>query len=237
VNDNAAYDTIACMSGIEINELVRSRRKTIALIVQPDGRLLVRAPLRTNRKIIDAFVASKADWIEKTRQIQQKKHRNVIKQSFSEGGLFWYLGQQYALKVVSAQRPSLQFQLGFSIDQKSLPQAKNLFEKWYRDQARLYLTERVNYFAQANNFQYKKIRIGSARTRWGSCSSNGTLSFPWRLIMTPPEIVDYVVLHELAHTFQHNHSQKFWSMVEGMLPDYKNKRKWLKQNSYLFHWE
>lgn len=225
------------MSGIAIDEVVRSRRKTIALVVQSDGRLVVRAPLRTSQKIIDAFVTSKADWIEKSRQSQVARRKFFPKRHFSPGELFWYLGKQYPLTLVASQRPALQFHLAFELDEKSAVQAKKRFEQWYREQARLYLTERVQYFAHLYNFQYKPVKITSARTRWGSCSARGTLSFAWRLIMAPPEIIDYVVLHELAHTVQHNHGQQFWSLVQSMQPDYAAKRKWLKQNGHLFHWD
>jgi len=225
------------MSAILIDELVRSRRKTIALVVHPDGRLVVRAPLRTSQKIIEAFVASKTDWIEKTRQSQAARRKFFPKRHFGEGGIFWYLGQQYPLKVVKAQRPAFQFQLGFTLQEKDLPHARKLFERWYREQAHIYLAERVIYFAHLYSFQYKNIRISSARTRWGSCSARGTLSFTWRLIMSPPEIIDYVVIHELAHTVHHNHSPDFWGLVGSILPDYAEKRKWLKHNSHLFHWD
>jgi predicted metal-dependent hydrolase len=120
---------------------------------------------------------------------------------------------------------------------RSAPLAKKRFENWYREQARLFLTERLQYFSHLYNFHYSQIRITSARTRWGSCSGRGTISFTWRLVMAPPEIIDYVVLHELAHTVHHNHSPQFWNLVQSMQPDYAAKRKWLKQNSHLFHWD
>ena len=225
------------MSGISIDELVRSRRKTIALVVQPDGRLVVRAPLRTNRNLIEAFVASKADWIEKSRHKQHAKRKTLPQRRFMEGEHFWYLGQQYQLRMVQKQRSALQFDLAFTLAENALPQARKHFEGWYREQARLYLTERVQYYAQIFNFKYRQVKITSARTRWGSCSSCGTLSFSWRLIMAPPEIIDYVVLHELAHTLQPNHSQQFWVLVQSLLPDYVDKRRWLKQHSQQFHWD
>ncbi len=225
------------MKGITIDEVVRSRRKTLALVVQPDGRLVVRAPLRTSQKIIEAFVSSKSDWIEKSRQSQQARRKFFPKRHFSPGEFFWYLGKQYPLELVRPQRPALQFHLSFDLDERYAPQAKKRFESWYREQARLFLTERVQYFANLYKFQYLQIKITSARTRWGSCSGRGTISFAWRLIMAPPEIIDYVVLHELAHTVHHNHSHEFWHLVQSMQPDYAAKRKWLKQNSHLFHWD
>ena len=121
---HADYDTIACMSAVVVDEVVRSRRKTLALVVQPNGRVVVRAPLRTSQKIIDAFIFSKRDWIEETRQIQMDKGKNYPVRQFVPGEVFWYLGQQYPLQLVRAQRPALQFKFGFSLAEKSLPQAK-----------------------------------------------------------------------------------------------------------------
>ena len=97
------------------------------------------------------------------------------------------------------------------------------------------LTERVEFFAHAQGFKVKKIRISSARTRWGSCSAKGTLSFTWRLVMAPPDVIDYVVVHELCHLKELNHSKAFWAQVEAILPDYKTRRKWLKDNGAKLH--
>ena len=220
-----------------VDEVVRSRRKTLALIVQPNGRVIVRAPLRTSQKIIDAFVSSKHEWIEKTRQTQIEKGKKYPIRNFLPGEQFWYLGKQFPLHIVGKQKPVLQFKMGFFLDQKSLPAAKKHIEGWYRDQARLYFTERINHFASLHQFDFKQIKITSARTRWGSCSGRGTISFTWRLIMAPPEIIDYVVIHELAHTVHHNHSHDFWDLVRKLLPDYASKRKWLKQNGHRFYWD
>ena len=220
-----------------IDEVVRSRRKTLALIVQTNGRVVVRAPLRTSQKIIDAFVSSKHEWIEKTRVIQLERGKKYPIRHFISGEQFWYLGKQYPLHIVEKQKPALQFKLGFLLDQKSLPLAKKRFVDWYRDQARLYLSERVNHYAALHQFAYQQIKITSARTRWGSCSGRGTISFTWRLMMAPPDIIDYVIIHELSHTVHHNHSRDFWALVGKLLPDYAAKRKWLNQNGHHFFWD
>jgi hypothetical protein len=104
------------------------------------------------------------------------------------------------------------------------------FEKWYKSQALAILTERTRFFAQKFGLRFGKIRISSARTRWGSCSTAGTLSFTWRLVMAPLEVVDYVVIHELAHLKVKNHSAVFWAEVAKMMPDYKRHVTWLKKN-------
>ena len=105
----------------------------------------------------------------------------------------------------------------------------------YKKEARSYIVPKVEEYAKKFGFQYNKIRITSATTRWGSCSSKRNLNFSYRLILTPKEMVDYVIVHELCHLRQMNHSRLFWNEVEQILPDYKVAEKWLKQNSYKFH--
>lgn len=105
-------------------------------------------------------------------------------------------------------------------------------EKRYRDAAKEYIPKRVEYYHAFTGGQYTKITIRDQKTRWGSCSSNGTLSFSFRLMMAPPRVLDYVVVHELCHLTHMNHSKEFWNMVETILPDYKEHRKWLKENGH-----
>lgn len=102
--------------------------------------------------------------------------------------------------------------------------------KKLREQARTMLTEKTDYYKKILGVNYKRLRIGDQKTRWGSCSSNGTISYNWRLILMPEEIMDYVVVHELCHLLEMNHSNNFWHQVSGIIPDYKVKRKWLKEN-------
>lgn len=108
-------------------------------------------------------------------------------------------------------------------------------EKRYRDAAKDYIPKRVEYYHQFTGGSYQKITIRDQKTRWGSCSSNGTLSFSFRLMMAPPRVLDYVVVHELCHLKHMNHSKEFWNMVENILPDYKEHRKWLKENGHTLH--
>jgi len=103
-------------------------------------------------------------------------------------------------------------------------------EKKYRDAAKRYLYERVEYYTQITGSAYQGIRIADQKTRWGSCSSNKTLSFSWRIMLAPPRVTDYVVIHEVCHLKHMNHSKDFWNMVESLDPDYKEHRKWLKEN-------
>lgn len=102
--------------------------------------------------------------------------------------------------------------------------------KLLREKARKVLTEKTDYYKRLIGVDYKKIRIGDQKTRWGSCSSSGTISYNWRLILMPEEIMDYVVVHELCHMVEMNHSKRFWARVAEILPDYQIRRKWLKEN-------
>ncbi len=108
-------------------------------------------------------------------------------------------------------------------------------EKRYRDAAKDYIPKRVEHYHSYTGGNYTKITIRDQKTRWGSCSSNGTLSFSFRLMMAPPRVLDYVVVHELCHLTYMNHSKEFWNMVENILPDYKEHRKWLKENGHTLH--
>lgn len=109
-------------------------------------------------------------------------------------------------------------------DYEMNPELENL----YRARARRQLEGRAAYFAERMGVSYNKISVRAAKTRWGSCSAQGNLNFHWKLILMPPEILDYVVVHELAHRKEMNHSARFWAEVEKILPDYDRRRKWLK---------
>lgn len=225
------------MSTPQIDEIVHSRRKTIALIVQPNGKVIVRAPLHTSQRIILEFVKTKSNWLEETLTRVKKKQITNPSLRFEDGGLFWYLGKQYPLSLVSTQTKIFSFRQGFFLKKAHLPQVKSIFEKWYKQEARSILRERTQYYAQNFGFAFKKINITSAKTRWGSYSSRGSINFTWRLVMAPLEIIDYVIIHELVHTKVLNHSQKFWNQVEQYLPDYRKRRLWLKENGVLFQFD
>ena len=108
--------------------------------------------------------------------------------------------------------------------------ATDLFTNWYKQQAQELISNLTEKLAQKHKLKYNQIKISNAKTRWGSCSAQGNLSFSWRLIMAPPEAIEYVIIHELAHLEHLNHSTAFWQKVASMLPDYKKHRTWFKAN-------
>jgi predicted metal-dependent hydrolase len=215
---------------IVVDKLVRSRRKTIAIVVERDGRLTVRAPLRMAEARIHEFVESHANWIAKN-QAKVRVATPPPQKQYADGETFLYLGKSYPLHIVPSQRPALKFDgCTFRLTKSTRPKAEQAFIRWYKAQALEVLSGRLQAFAGKYGFTYQKIRISSARTRWGSCSSRGTLSFTYRLVMAPPEVVDYVVIHELVHTQVKNHSKTFWGLVGKILPEYKTHIHWLRKN-------
>ncbi len=229
---------------MSLPKIIRSRRKTIALIVQADGSLVVRAPQRATNRQIARIIEEKAGWIH-ARQAQAAVRPQPETHGFASGEQFWYLGKTYALSVIGqsqGSRERLEFSAGHFKLSRSLPalagplqveKARSLFVAWYRRQARLVLEERAATLARRCGFRYQRIKITSARTRWGSCSSRGTLSFTWRLVMAPPAVIDYVVVHELVHTVVNRHGRDFWARLQAIVPEYKDYVRWLKENGVM----
>jgi len=110
---------------------------------------------------------------------------------------------------------------------------KTIFTDWLKEYARKIISERTKELSRVHGFEYKKISIREQSTRWGSCSSEKNLNFNWKLILAPPLVLDYVIIHELSHTIEMNHSRAFWKVVENVMPNYNEYRNWLKTNGNL----
>lgn len=210
-----------------VNRLIRSKRRTIALIVERDGSVTVRAPLKMSATSIEEFVAKHANWVEKKRQEVRAMQPEQPRQ-YLAGEQFLFLGRPYSLEIVRNTAKTLELADSFKLSESDQHNAEAVFRSWYRKQAARIIAERVAHFAKQFRLEVRNLRITSARTRWGSCSPKGVLSFSWRLLMTPPEVIDYVIVHELAHTVHHNHSKRFWDLVEKWMPDYRERRKQLR---------
>ena len=222
---------------IEIEKIVRTKRKTIALQVTDDATLIVRAPLDINDSTIMKVVLNHREWIEEKKREIETRDPKFSPKEFVNGEGFLYLGRYYRLKIVDSQEEPLKFENGFYLSRDALPRAKEVFVKWYKKMAYEKISERVRWYAQKRNFKYRKVNITNAQKRWGSSSSCGNLNFSWRLIMAPLLVVDYVVVHELVHLEERNHAKSFWNKVKMLMPDYEKNRHWLKNNGYLLRLE
>lgn len=211
-------------------ELIRSSRKTLALTVDRDGKLTVRAPLRTPLVQIEAFLTEKRGWVEKTLRRLAALPPKAEPFGLKEGAQLPYLGEIVTVRFSDVARVSLRdgaLLVPFGT-QEPAPVVRFL-----EAQARRELTARVGRLSQAVGLYPKTIRLTRAKGRWGSMSGRGTLSLNRALIHCPPEVIDYVVIHELCHIRQPNHSPAFWALVEQCLPDYRHRRDWLKARNHL----
>lgn len=221
------------MNAIKVDQVIRTNRKSIALIVGQDGRLMVRAPREATDEQILSVIERKSGWIAAKQQEAITTYPQIGKKEFVNGEGFLYLGQSYRLKIIEQAETPLKLDDFFYLDRGVVSQATEIFISWYKTKAKEVLSDRVTWYSQKMGIQVKQIKITSANTRWGSCSVKGTLSFPWRLVMAPVVVIDYVVIHELIHIFEKNHHKSFWDKVRVMMPDYQQHLRWLKINGHL----
>lgn len=217
---------------MQIDKIIRSNRKSIAIVVEKDGSLIIRAPKKASLRQINQLVRENISWIKRTQQEARSKYRPSRPRQYLEGEVFQYLGNQYPLLYVDRTRPKLTLKRSFELSKTNQNQAESLFIEWYRKQAKIVFRDRANHLSSKFGLKYKGIRVTSAQKRWGSCNSRGGLNFPWRLVMAPLSVIDYVVLHELVHTEINNHSKIFWARIKSLMPDYKDQVKWLKEYGF-----
>lgn len=212
---------------LSIDRLIRSRRKSVSISITPKAEVIVRAPLTLSENIIFDIVLKKHGWIkEKLGQVREIKDKKFI-----PGEIFHFLGSNYTLQSTLNKK-----RIGISDDILEIPESflciaeKKLIE-WYKKEALVILHARSALISKKTGIKYSNVKITGARRRWGSCGHRGNINLSWRLVMCPLEVIDYVVIHELAHIEVRNHSKLFWDKVEKLMPDYRNQELWLKRNS------
>jgi predicted metal-dependent hydrolase len=217
--------------------LIRSkkRRKTISLHIKEDGRIVIYTPYHTPKWEIEKFIRERQSWIVGKISETEKRIKEGEK-TFLPGERFLYLGEWYPLEMQESTNKESPLRLVFGkfiLNRDRIEEARDLFSQWYKREAKERIGERVDYYS--NRFQLfpQGIKITSARSRWGSCSRDNRLSFSWRIMMASLAVIDYILIHELAHIREKNHSKKFWAYVESVLPDYKKHRHWLRENGHL----
>ena len=224
----------------------RSRRRTIGMAVGPDG-LEVSAPRWVPLGEIEAVLLEKQDWIlRKLQEMHQHQQRvQGARIEWRDGVVLPYLGQ--GMRVVLAPdhpfrergaqlqalpsalpgEPTQQLLVGLP-QHATAAQLRDAVQAWLMRQAREHFTQRLVHFAPRLNVQWRRLSLSSAATRWGSASADGSIRLNWRLVHFKPEVIDYVVVHELSHLQVMNHSPAFWETVGQILPDYSHRRAQLK---------
>jgi predicted metal-dependent hydrolase len=211
-------------------QLIRSKRKTLSLQINSNAELIVRAPNRLSVKKIDQFIDEKSNWIEKkSTSIDAKKPQ---KHSYIEAEKFLYLGIEYPLNINTSHTKGLSFDgKMFSLNVGG----EKEFLTWYKAAFKKVALPRLDYYADLYQLNYQQVRLKTQKTLWGSCSGVNNINLNYLLIMAPMSVIDYVIVHELAHTKIKNHSKDFWQLVESILPKYKASKSWLKNNGYKLH--
>lgn len=217
------------MPNIPTPKIVRSLRKTMSLQISPKGELLVKAPIFIPEKFIHRFISEKESWIIET--LQKLTARKVQQKKYQEGEEFLYLGNVYKLNIGSFKEIAINGSLNFP--SVLVFRIQKELTNWYIKQAEKELTAQAKHYSEQMVTTYRSIRFSDTISKWGSCGPDNSLQFNWRLIMAPLSVINYVVIHELAHTTEKNHGSRFWSIVRLYTPAYKQHRKWLDKNKHL----
>jgi hypothetical protein len=218
---------------IWIKRVIRSRRRSFALQVTEKAELIVRAPLRASEAMVAAIVGKHTGWIARKRAEALEKASQRVEKKFVQGEEFLFLGRSWPLVLVENQAEDLVFADGFFLKASASRIAEEAFRTFYTRQLINIAADRAAMFSARQGINFHAIRISNARKRWGSCSPDGRISFSWRLAMAPVPVIDYVVAHELAHVRRHDHSAAFWKLVEQMVPEFRERKKWLRERAHL----
>ena len=222
-------------------ELSYRKRKTLAIQIKPMREILVFSPNGLSEDYIMKKVRSKGAWILKKIAEFAEIGFLPLRKQFIAGELFLFLGNNYKLKLLlnkNISRPKVEiFENNILIVSPSEEQEilRKAIQKWYKNEAEKLILKKVEYFRKIIMADPAKIKIKEQKRRWGSCSSKGNIYFNWRIIMAPDQVIDYIVVHEIAHLIHRNHSSVFYKLIESILPDYKKRRKWLKDYGLIMY--
>jgi len=218
-----------------------SQRRTVAIAVNSQAQMLVYAPHAFPAKDIQRFIAAKSDWVRRKVAEARQAQDGLAGRGYHEGAEFLFLGKTYPLRIVSspAKRPSFGFDGNawtVTVPQSTPPDslaliAKKQFVVWYQEQAKEIFPSRIFNYSRIMQLDPEKIAVKTQKRSWGSCSYHRrSINLNWQLVMAPTEVMDYVVVHELAHLRHPNHSRSFWRLVEKFFPRYRLCRQWLNKN-------
>ncbi len=217
---------------VKPDKVIRSKRKTLSVSVTNVGQVVVRAPLRYPDEKINAFLADKESWILKHKTRILSAGISLPTETL-DGYSLLLLGKPHTVVLADGGRIRLDGERAcIEIPREN---SEERLRRWLKENARRIFMERVQALAEEMGLTYQSVALSSARTTWGTCTGDNRLRLNFRLLYAPKAVIEYVIVHELCHTVHHDHSKAFWSMVEGAIPDYKARRKWLKDRGALLN--
>lgn len=209
-----------------------ARARNIRITVGHDGVVLT-LPERTAERHGHEFVAERSTWINRTLAKIEASDEIVASRTLTDGSVVPFLGDELTLRIEdgpSGRVRRVGDELRLRVADHSRETVAAALERWYRRQAKELLTERLDAAVARNGTSYERVAIRDQKTRWGSCSSSGTISFNWRLLLAPAEVADYVVEHEAAHLEVPGHGEQFWSLIDARVEGWRDSRLWLRRH-------
>lgn len=210
-----------------------SSRKTLNITVERDRSVVVHAPNGFSEEKIGKVILSKQDWINSKISNSKKYSQIPQRKEFVNGESLLFLGKLYNLTISAEDFDGIIFDNGFFISEKNQKQANGYFKNWYKEQALLTITKLSELYAEKLGVKYNQLKLTDMKYRWGSCSPKGNININWRIIKAPMFVIEYLVVHELSHLLEANHSDKFWNMVSIQVPQYESAKEWLRNNGGL----
>ncbi len=220
---------------IDYQLLPGTDRKTTDIVIERNGIITVHPPKGYSPEQIDAVVESKRMWIYRNLAEWRDLNATAVVREWVNGETFLYLGRSYRLSLVAEQDDALKLKEGRFCLQRSLVEnggeqaARTAFEEFYTAKGIKRIRERVTFFAPKVGVTPSGVAVKDMGFRWASCTKKNKLSFHWKCMMAPAKVIDYMVVHELCHIHQRNHSAIYWNEVDKVLPDYKERKVWLKR--------
>lgn len=221
-------------------KIIRKHRKTIGIKITDKGEVIITSPFGVSEETIKNIIKKKQKWI--TDRIELIKQADfAYNRAFEDGKRLLFLGKELKLEIIKVNRPichakieneKVRVFINLS-NMKSDETVSSAIINLYRKEAAILFKERTDIYSRILGVSPRRIFIKDQKTLWGSCSSKGNVNYNYRIIMAPIDIIDYIVVHELCHLIHMNHSKEYWDTVKSILPDYKRRRTWLKDNGHV----
>ena len=210
--------------------IVYSRRRSLSLSVERDASVVVRAPQGTPEEKIRQAVEAQKLWLFQKINHEQKYPATRQRKEFVSGETITYLGRNYRLEVTEQAITGVRFHSRFIISRQNQPHAAKLFRGWYIARAHERIPSQARYFAEAMGVRFNRVLISDLKVRWGSCTPRANLNFNWRIMRAPAHVIDYLVVHELAHLLEPNHTPGYWNIVAVQVPHFEGVKEWLREH-------
>lgn len=217
---------------IEPKQIIRTNRRSLALTIDERGELIVHAPKSMPLYQIIDFIDKKQSWIStKTNQLNSVLQKNKYIVNYEE---IFFLGKRYkVVETIGVENPYITNQTLLIENTKNINKKKQTLRQWYMMNTEQILIPRIQKLSQSMKLDFSSIKIINSKAKWGMCDSKRNLYFNWKLLMLSAELIDYVIIHELSHILEMNHSSKFWEIVKSVLPNFAHSKEVLSKCGFL----